>query len=181
MSSIGNVNPNPPVAFWPAWMFPIVLGPPRSFQHKIFLFLTQPHPFEQPAWLTQLVLAFLVWNSSLSEVLVSFMVLMLFTVTSSEPPPMSLIIAALTGTLIAQGRWWIASVGLLKLFVIDEIFQSFYGDGTEDMFSWHIFELIIMFTQYAALATGKYAWIPRTILVVCFLLLMFMQYILGLN
>ena len=181
MSGIGNVNPNPP--FWPAWMFPglLGLGPPRSFQHKIYLFLTKPYPFERPVWLTQFVLAFLVWKSSLSEVLVSFLLLMLFTVTSSEPPPMSLIIAALTGTLVAQGRWWVAAVGLVKLFVIDGIFQSFYGDGTEDMFSWHISEAIIMFTQYAALATGKYAYIPRTILVVCFFLLMFMQYILGLN
>ena len=118
---------------WPFWLYPNVpadRGVPKSFQKKVYLFLTRPHAFEQPAWLTQLVLALLVWNSTLFQNFTAFLLFLLFAGTGTEVPPMSLVIAALTGSMIVRGKYLIAILAMLKMFVIDNYVQNFNSDST---------------------------------------------------
>ena len=125
------------------------------------------------------MLAFLVWNSTVLQTFTAFCLLIIFTVTSKESPPLSLFIAALTGSLLADRKYYVAAVPLLKMFVFDDIYHNFWNSGSnEDLFSWHVFECFIMFAQYATLAPCAY--ISRTVLIVGTFLIMLGQYILGL-
>ena len=164
---------------WPFWLYPNRGdGKPKTFQQKIYEFLTRGRVFEEPTWLSQLVLAFLVWNSTLLQTFTAFCLLLIFTITSKESPPLSLFIAALTGSMLADRKYYIAAVPLLKMFVFDDIYLNFWNaDSNEDMFSWHVFESFIMFAQYATLKRNAY--LSRIILIVGTFLIMLGQYTLG--
>lgn len=166
-------------SLWPYWLYPNRGdGKPTTFQKKIFDFLTQGRVFEEPTWVSQLVLAFLLWNSALLQTFTAFCILMVFTITSHESPPMTLFIAALTGSMLASRKYYVAAVPLLKMFVLDDFYKKFWNpDSNEDMFSWHVFECFIMFAQYATL--DRCAYFSRAILIVSTFLIMLGQYFVG--
>ena len=168
------------VALWPYWLYPLRQESfqKKSFQKKIYEFLNKGRVFEEPTWLSQLVLLFLLWNSTALQIITAYFFLLLFTLTSNGSPPLTLFIAALTGSMLADRKYYVAAVPLLKMFVLDDIYHNFWNkDSLEDMFSWHIFETFMMFAQYATLK--KDAYLFRIILIVGTFLIMLGQFVLG--
>ena len=123
-----------------------------TFQQRAYgMLMANAHKFEQPAWFTQVVLAVVAWFSTPPAIVIAFGLSFLFSL--NDTPPLSLMIAFLSGTLLARGRFFIVLIPLFKLVIYDRIIEEHFQE-TSVMNMWNTLEMWIALTGFACFYGG---------------------------
>lgn len=181
MSQIGNVGPGgAPYAIWPQWLFPAFMDYGATFQERVYLFLSgTAYKFEQPAWLTQLILALVVWYSHNTAILFSLLACLISMVGyAGQTAPLSLMLAFLTGSLLGRGNYLIAIIPLLKMFVFDTIQEEYNETTNERIGAWHTLEFWMIVTGFSLFYRGWGRWFFQSFLITFFTIILLGQFIL---
>ena len=115
------------------------------------MLMASAHKFEQPAWLTQVVLGVVALYSTPAAIIVAFGLAFLFSL--NDTPPLSFMIAFLSGTLLARGRFFIVLIPIFKLVIFDRLVEEHLQE-TSVMNMWNTLEMWIALTGFVCFYGG---------------------------